>query len=411
MKAFIKPARVAFCIGLAGMVIPQLFYRQFQPNFFPAWPGLPWTAFWSNLFTLVIIALCGAIVFEKNGRTASLILGGLLLAVYCFSYIPYELIIEPHRSSLGSWADGLKEPALAGGAFIIAGSFSKQDNRQTSSLTKFLDGLIPFGPLFFCITMVLYGVCHLLYAGFVSTLVPAWFPGGRMFWTYFAAVALIGSGITIALGIKQRLAATLLGTMIFIWLFIIHIPLAIADPFGRNSNYLVGAFSALAFSATAFLIAFRKDRMAASGIADDTVIITTEVRASIQDCWGAWTDADQLLKWFGSDPDGRGLAATLDVKVGGSYKISFVNSDQTEHTCSGVYIEVKPLEKLAFYWEWLSEPGVVSLVTVSFAPKGILTWMQLQHAHVGKLSAHDYRIGWRSTFTKLEKLLTDQNAP
>jgi hypothetical protein len=108
MKALIKPARVGFCIGLAGMVIPQLFYRQFQPNFFPAWPGLPWTAFWSYSFTAAIITACSAIAFEKNGRTASLILGGLLLAIYCLGYIPYELIIEPHPSSLGSWAEGLK---------------------------------------------------------------------------------------------------------------------------------------------------------------------------------------------------------------------------------------------------------------------------------------------------------------
>lgn len=255
MEIFIRPGRTAYCIGLAGMVIPQLFYKQFEPNFFPAWPGFPFTVFWSYLFTLITIAACAAIVFEKNGRTVSLILGGLLLAVYCFGYIPYELIIEPHNNSLGSWGDGLKEPALAGGAFVIAGSFPKKVNVQTSLFIKLLEKLIPIGPLFFCITMVLYGICHLLYTSFVSALVPAWIPGGRVFWTYFAAAALIGSGFAITIGMKRKLAATLLGIMIFIWLIIIHIPLAIADPFGRDANYIVGAFSALAFSATAFIIA------------------------------------------------------------------------------------------------------------------------------------------------------------
>src|SRR5579872_7298218 len=128
MEKLIKPARIAYCIGLAGMVIPQLFYKEFGPNFFPAWPHLPWTGFWSYFFTLIILAACAAIVFGKNGRTVSLILGGLLLAVYCFGYIPYELILEPHNNYLGSWAEGLKEPALAGGAFVMAGTFPKEVN-------------------------------------------------------------------------------------------------------------------------------------------------------------------------------------------------------------------------------------------------------------------------------------------
>lgn len=255
MEKFIKPARIAYCIGLAGMVIPQLFYKHFGANFFPAWPNIPGLVFWVYFFTAIIIAACIAIIFEKNGRTASLILGALLLAIYFFGYIPYELIIEPHNNYLGTWSDGLKEPAMAGGAFVIAGSFSKEINGRTPSFTKLLEKLIPFGPALFCITMVLYGVCHLLYTKFISVLVPAWIPGGAIFWTYFAAVALIGSGIAIAIGIKQKLAAILLGIMIFIWLLMIHIPMSVADPLGGNANSLIGAFSALSFSGIAFVIA------------------------------------------------------------------------------------------------------------------------------------------------------------
>src|SRR5450631_1858824 len=148
MEKLIRPARIAYCIGLAGMVVPQLCYGQFGPNFFPAWPGLPWTVFWCYLFTIIILAACAAIAFEKNGRAISLILGGILLGVYCLGYIPYELIIEPHNGNLGSWGDGLKESALAGGAFVIAGSFPKQVNGQRSAPGWFLEKLIPLGPFF-----------------------------------------------------------------------------------------------------------------------------------------------------------------------------------------------------------------------------------------------------------------------
>jgi hypothetical protein len=255
MEKLIKPARIAFCIGLAGMVIPQFFYGKFGVNFFPAWPGLPWVAFWSCLFTLAVIAAAAAIILEKNGRTVSLILGGMLLAVYCFGYIPYELIISPYYKYLGTWGDGLKESALAGGAFVVAGTFPKKVNAKSTPMVNFLEKLIPLGPLFFCITMVLYGISHFLYTKYISPLVPAWFPGSATFWTYFGGAALIGLGLAIMLRIKQRLAAALLGLMILIWLFIIHIPSVFSDPYGGNSNSVVSAFSALAFIAIAFLIA------------------------------------------------------------------------------------------------------------------------------------------------------------
>ncbi|MDP9048161.1 MAG: hypothetical protein M3N14_08480, partial [Bacteroidota bacterium] len=57
------------------------------------------------------------------------------------------------------------------------------------------------------------------------------------------------------LKIKLKYCAFALGLMIFIWLLIIHVPLAVADPFGNNSNSFISTFSALAFCATAFVIA------------------------------------------------------------------------------------------------------------------------------------------------------------
>ncbi|MDB5123708.1 MAG: hypothetical protein JWP94_1837 [Mucilaginibacter sp.] len=252
MKSLIKPGRIAYCIGLAGMVSPQFFYGKFGSNFFPGWTNLPFVAFWACLFAIVAIAACAAIIFEKNARTVSLVLGGFLLATYCFGYLPYEILVEPYNNYLGTWASGLKEPALAGGAFVIAGSFPREANLKNTSI-KWLEKLIPFGPFLFCITMVLYGISHFLYVKPVSALVPGWIPG-NIFWTYFAGAALIGLGIAIVFKIKLKLAALLLGIMIFIWLIIIHIPLAIADPFGNKSDAFISSFSALAFCATAFVI-------------------------------------------------------------------------------------------------------------------------------------------------------------
>ena len=252
MDKLTKAARIAYCIGLAGMVFPQFIYGEFGPNFFPPWPGLPWVALWAWLFTIITIAACIAITFNKKPHEVSLILGTLFLALFCFGFAPYELFIDPNNKHLGSWANGLKELALAGGAFVIAGSFPGKIIKPPS--IKLLEKLIPFGPFFFCTTMIAYGYAHFLYTQPISTLVPSWIPG-HIFWTYFAGVALMASGIAIVLRIKIKIAAMLLGIMIFLWLIMLHIPLAVADPPGQNANSIISAFSALAFSGIAFMIA------------------------------------------------------------------------------------------------------------------------------------------------------------
>ena len=126
--------------------------------------------------------------------------------------------------------------------------------------------------------------------------------------------------------------------------------------------------------------------------------------------WQAWTEPVWVRRWFGSDPHGTVTQARLNVHPGGSFEVTFRDSDQTEHTCSGVYVDVQPGIRLAFSWRWKSEPGVESDVTVLLAPDGHGTLMHFEHARLGGGSAHDYARGWESTFAKLERSLAGGNS-
>jgi uncharacterized membrane protein YphA (DoxX/SURF4 family) len=263
MEKLIKTGRIFYGIAIAGTGLGQFYYGDLHPMIFPpkhAWiPGL---TFWTVLTGVALVAAGLAIVFEKKGRTVSLILGGALLIVCCY-YIPYMLTANPYEyyKHLGLWGDGEKELALMGGAFVIAGTFRNNfsENVKRSRLILMLEKLIPFGRIFFSITMISFGIDHLFSTEGISVLVPSWIPG-RIFWTYFAAFALISSGIAIILKIWIKPASILLGVMIFIWFIIIHIPDAVMNPQLQNGNEVISAFSALAFSGIAFVIAGVHDK-------------------------------------------------------------------------------------------------------------------------------------------------------
>ncbi|MEJ1237120.1 DoxX family membrane protein [Chryseolinea sp. T2] len=94
------------------------------------------------------------------------------------------------------------------------------------------------------------GVQHFLFADFVKFLVPSWIPF-NVFWTYFAGVALIGSGLSLLINFRIRIIAQLAGWMVFTWFLVLHIPRGIADP---HANELTAVCESLAVSAILFTL-------------------------------------------------------------------------------------------------------------------------------------------------------------
>lgn len=115
-----------------------------------------------------------------------------------------------------------------------------------------LDKITKLGPYFLALPLVVFGIQHFMFAEFVVNLVPTWMPE-RLFWTYFAGVALFAAGIGIIFNILSHLAATLLGLMIFAWILVLHIPRALGDAF--NGREFINVFDALMLSGGAFVLA------------------------------------------------------------------------------------------------------------------------------------------------------------
>jgi uncharacterized membrane protein YphA (DoxX/SURF4 family) len=208
----------------------------------------------AGIGSMALIGTGIAIIFEVQTRTVALVLGGSFLVLLFMSYVPYEIIIDPYSKHIAMWTNPFKELSMAGGALYIASLYPKYKNLQQPVLLTWLEKLIPFAGWMFAATMICFGIEHFLYRDNVVNLVPAYMPD-RAFWVIFAGAALIGSGVSIVLHIRVKTIVNLLGIMIFIWIIMLHIPRAIADPLTERGNEITSVFSALSSSSIAFIIA------------------------------------------------------------------------------------------------------------------------------------------------------------
>lgn len=137
------------------------------------------------------------------------------------------------------------------------------------------------------------------------------------------------------------------------------------------------------------------------------VRVTREFAAPPHKVWRVWTEPSAVSQWFGSDPNGEVLSASLDVRPGGRFEVTFADGDGTQHTASGVYLQVAPPRLLRFTWNWKSEPGVETEITVELSARDSNeTTMQFEHGKLIRVSTHNYLDGWRSTFNKMEQVIS-----
>lgn len=265
MEDFSKIWRAFFALSVMGIAVQQFIFADMMavimPPHYPAWlaPRLLWT----SVSSIGLIAASICILFEFKGRPASLLLGFVLLLLVLIFQVPGT----QYPGHIGSWINAFKEFTLAGGALVVAGSLPADDNMPV--FLKFTEKLIPAGKYMLAITLVTFGSTHFIYRDFCASLVPGWIPF-HYFWSDFAGVALVSGGIGIILGMLgtsllffkhlSKLAARLVGIMIFLWFIMLHVPRAIADPHTGNGNEWTSVFEALAFSGIAFLIARTKDQ-------------------------------------------------------------------------------------------------------------------------------------------------------
>ena len=139
---------------------------------------------------------------------------------------------------------------------------------------------------------------------------------------------------------------------------------------------------------------------------DTTLIVRKFIRATPERLFAAWTEPEQLKKWWGP----RSVTcvdAEVDLRVGGHYRIGNQFPDGNVVWISGEFQVIEPPHKLVFTWSIGPESQAAELVTILFEPKAAgATEVIVVHERIPSKTARDtHEQGWFGCLDGLAKYL------
>ncbi|WP_051681673.1 SRPBCC domain-containing protein [Cellulomonas sp. HZM] len=81
-----------------------------------------------------------------------------------------------------------------------------------------------------------------------------------------------------------------------------------------------------------------------------TLTITRELPASRGAVYRAWTEPEHLVWFFNDSMPRPSDLPTVDLRVGGTWRLLMVVNDELQYWTGGVYRDVVPDERLVFAW-------------------------------------------------------------
>jgi uncharacterized protein YndB with AHSA1/START domain len=120
--------------------------------------------------------------------------------------------------------------------------------------------------------------------------------------------------------------------------------------------------------------------------------------------FAAWTTPEIARQFFGPG-DVTVPEMEMDVRVGGTYKITMLKSDGERLLVSGVYREVRAPERLVCTWSWEEDDPALereTLLTLEFFERGDATEVVLTHEHFrDEQQRNNHEGGWTAILDQL----------
>jgi len=144
------------------------------------------------------------------------------------------------------------------------------------------------------------------------------------------------------------------------------------------------------------------------GPAEIVIELHRRFRASPERVFRAWTQPSALREWW-CPPGWIASEIEVDLRVGGAYRIAMGRAEGGKSvSVSGVFLEVKPPERLVFTWQWNGAFAEMpeTLVTVELRGSENETLLTLRHANFADPAIRQqHRSAWIAACNRLDLLM------
>jgi len=142
----------------------------------------------------------------------------------------------------------------------------------------------------------------------------------------------------------------------------------------------------------------------------NTVTLHRVLPVQPEKLYRAFTEGDALAKWI--PPDGFTCTVHhLDVKVGGSFRMSFRNfTTGHSHSFGGTYLELIPHEKLR-YTDKFDDPNLPGEMTVTINLRAVSCGTDLRITQEGIpeiIPVESCYLGWQQSLANLARLVEQE---
>jgi len=142
-------------------------------------------------------------------------------------------------------------------------------------------------------------------------------------------------------------------------------------------------------------------------MAGNSVTLHRVLRAPPSRVYKAFLDADAMSKWL--PPHGfTGRVHTIDVRVGGSYKMSFTNfSNGQSHSFGGEFLELVPDARIK-HTDRFDDPGMPGEMTTTINFKAVSVGTELSVLQEGipdLIPIDGCYLGWQESLVLLAQLV------
>lgn len=139
----------------------------------------------------------------------------------------------------------------------------------------------------------------------------------------------------------------------------------------------------------------------------NTVRFHRVFRAPPERIYRAFLDADAIAKWI--PPNGfTGKVHHMDVKVGGTFRMSFTNfSNGKSHSFGGEYLELTPHERIR-YTDKFDDPNLPGVLEVTVILKQVSVGTEVNIVQDGipdVIPVEACYLGWQESLALLGKLV------